>query len=352
MARSTAQKKTKIPIPVIVAIISLIGVCVTVAGGIVTGIIPNFFDSLKSEPSESLNTFRVTEINGSSISQAKVILVSGTSVFTEYTDSNGVATFTVQTDGEKRVFVETNQYEIYDQIIPEGSNSVIEIRLKPKDFNKRSVIIRVFDSNKKIPINGAEVVLIANGNVYSQIADSNGITKFYMAFQTDEIDGDISVSFNGYEIEHQRVTLQANYVQDISLDTVNGTVSIEKLSQVLPQATLASSTSTPTSSALSELSPEAFVTNYFETVNSKNYEVSYSMLSDGIHKSLSFNDYTSFWDTVEKVEILSITIESQSTSEVVVYVEAHYYYKSGAITTGHTKYRLIKDGVSWILDSY
>lgn len=350
MTHKTTQKKTKISIPVIVAIISLIGVCVTVAGGIVTGIIPIFFDSLNPEPSESLNTFRVMEINGSSISQAKVILVSGTSVFTEYTDSNGVATFTIQTDDEKRVFVETDQYEIYDQIIPKGNNSVIEIRLKPKDFNKRSVIIRVFDSNKNIPIDGAEVVLIANGNVYSQIADSNGITKFYMAFQTDEIDGDISVSFKGYEIEHQRVTLQANYVQDIRLDTINGTVSVEQMSQVLPQTTLISPT--PTNSALNEISPETFITNYFDTVNSRNYEASYSMLSDGIHGARTYNEYTSFWDTVDKVEILSITIKSQSTSEVIVYVETHYYYKNGAITTGHTTYRLIKNGASWILDSY
>ena len=352
MTHRTAQKKTKIPIPVIVAIISLIGVCVTVAGGIVTGIIPNIFDSPNHEPSESLNTFRVMEINGSSISQAKVILVSGTSVFTEYTDSNGVATFAIQTDDEKRVFVETDKYEIYDQIIPKGDNSLVEIRLKSKDFNKRSVIIRVFDTNENIPIDGAEVVLIANGNVYSQIADSNGITKFYMAFQTDEIDGDISVSFNGYEIEHQRVTLQANYVQDVSLDTTNGTVSVEKMSQVLPQNTLVSSTSTPTNFAPSELSPEAFITNYFDTVNSRNYEASYSMLSDGIHAALTYNDYTSFWDTVDKVEILSITIKSQSSSEVIVYVETHYFYKSGTITTGHTTYRLIKDGASWILDSY
>jgi hypothetical protein len=247
MTHKNAQKKTIAPIPVIVAIISLVGVCITVIGGIVTGIIPEIINSLLAQPSENAITFRVTEVSGASIPQAKVVLVSGASVLTGYTDNNGVATFAIESSSDKRVFVETSQYEIYDQVLPKGDNSLVEIRLSPKDVNRRNVIIRVFDSEQNIPIDGAEVVLIANGNVYSQPSDSNGITKFYMAFQTDEIDSDISVGFNGYKIEHQRVTLQADRVQDIRLDKTNGTISVGEIGQT-PQQTVQSSSPTPLAS--------------------------------------------------------------------------------------------------------
>jgi len=183
---------------------------------------------LPATPNMVSIAFRVTELSGASIRHAKIVFIVGTGAFTEYTDSNGMAFFSYEAnDSEKRVFVETDEYEIYDQIIFAETKSPQEIRLKQKDVNKRSVIIRVFDNERSIPVDGAEVVLIVNGAIYTQFADSHGITKFTTAFPSDEIDGDISVSFNGYKIENQRVTLQADRIQDIRLDKTAGTITVE-----------------------------------------------------------------------------------------------------------------------------
>jgi hypothetical protein len=223
----TANSKKRISVTVIVAIIGLIGICVTTLGTMIVGVFPSLLDvvGLGSVKEQSL-TFRVTETNGTSIAQAKIILLSESDVYNQYTDSNGTAVFITSSGKTLRVFVESSQYEVYDQLIPNKFTNPIEIRLSPKDVSKKSIIIRVLDSQDSTPVRGAEVVFVANGNVYSQIADSNGITKFITGFPSDEIEGDISVSFNGFTIEHQRVTLQADRVQDISLDKEAGTVNV------------------------------------------------------------------------------------------------------------------------------
>jgi hypothetical protein len=246
--KKAPRKSTKSAwlIPVIVALISLIGVCLTVIGGIVTGIIPEIFGLIRAEPGESSITFKVTDDSGTSVSQAKVVLVTDASVFTDYTDDSGVATFSIESGGGKRVFVETGRYEIYDQIIARGSQSIVEIRLRPKDVSRRSVIIRVYDSELNSPVSGAEITLISNGEVYSQASDSNGIAKFSMAFETDEIEGDVTVRYRSYNIEQQKVTLQADHVQDIRLDKADGTLAVTEIQaepQPTPEANLPVSTS-------------------------------------------------------------------------------------------------------------
>jgi formylglycine-generating enzyme required for sulfatase activity len=222
-----SRKKSGLSTQVIVAIIGLVGVCIATIGTIIVGALPEIKDwiNLGNTPTEL--TFRVTDISGASVSQAKLILlVRNVALPPQYTDSSGFAKFSVNDTKDLRVFVESSQYEIFDLIISGNISNIIEIRLKQKDVSKRSVIVRVLDSEKNEPVDGAKVVLIANGNVYSQSSDSNGITKFVIGFPTDEIDGDISVSFSGFNIEHQRVTLQADRVQDINLNKVAGNLTV------------------------------------------------------------------------------------------------------------------------------
>ncbi|MBL8089390.1 MAG: formylglycine-generating enzyme family protein [Anaerolineales bacterium] len=223
-----SQNKSKLSPQIIVALIGLIGVCITTVGIIIVGVLPELKDWFNLGRDEQKNiTFRVTDISGSSISQAKVILLAGDDVLPpQFTDSSGFARFLVTETKNLRVFVESSQYEIFDMIISGNILDTIEIRLEVKDVSRRSVIVRVLDSEKNEPINGAKVVLIANGNVYSQSSDSNGITKFVIGFPTDEIDGDISVSYSGFNIEHQRVTLQADRVQDITLNKITGELTV------------------------------------------------------------------------------------------------------------------------------
>ena len=228
MANRPSTRKSKLSPQIIVALIGLIGVCITTVGIIIVGALPEIKDWINSGGNEQKTiAFRVTDISGSSVSQAKVILLAGNDVLPpQFTDSSGFAKFSVTETKDLRVFVESSQYEIFDLIISGNISNAIEIRLEIKDVSKRSVIVRVLDSEKIEPINGAEVVLIANGNVYSQSSDSNGITKFVIGFPTDEIDGDISVSSSGFNIEHQRITLQADRVQDINLNKTTGQLTV------------------------------------------------------------------------------------------------------------------------------
>lgn len=227
MANKPAQKKKWLSRTVIIAIIGLIGVCVTTIGAVIVGVFPSLLDNFGfGGNKEQTIVFRITETNGSSLPQAKVILLSGSNVYNEYSDSNGTVSFTLLPSNDLRVFVETDKYEVYDQLLPEKIKNPVEIRLNLKDVDRKSVIIRALDNGTNAPVRGAEVVLIANGNIYSQVADSNGITKFTTDFPEDEIDGEISVTFDGFKIERQRVTLHADHVQDINLDKEAGTLSV------------------------------------------------------------------------------------------------------------------------------
>lgn len=246
MTKGPSQQKSKLSPQVVVALIGLIGICIATVGTIIVGVLPEIKDWLNSGGDEQKSiTFRVTDISGASVSQAKLILLAGNDVLPpQFTDSSGFAKFIVTETKDLRVFVESSQYEIFDLIITGNTSDTIEIRLELKDVSKRSVIVRVLDSEINEPINGAEVVLIANGNVYSQSSDSNGITKFIIDFPTDEIDGDISVSSSGFNIEHHRVTLQADRVQDINLNKTTGELTV---SFTDPQAPSVSPTPTDNS---------------------------------------------------------------------------------------------------------
>jgi formylglycine-generating enzyme required for sulfatase activity len=227
MTNKPSSKKSGLSTPVVVAIIGLVGVCIATIGTTIVGALPEIRDWFSSDNTPTEIIFRVTDISGVSVSQAKVILLTGNDVLPpEFTDSNGFAKFSVNDTSDLRAFIESNQYEIFDQIISGNISNTIEIRLEYKDVSKKSVIVRVLDSEKSEPVNNADVVLIANGDVYSQSSDSNGITKFVIGFPTDEIEGDISVSFSGFNIEHQKVTLQADRVQDINLNKSTGDLTV------------------------------------------------------------------------------------------------------------------------------
>lgn len=117
----------------------------------------------------------------------------------------------------------------------------------------------------------------------------------------------------------------------------------------MPTSTPKIATSEPVLSSQSS-SPEQFIRSYFNTLKNRNYESAWSMLSAKFQSNHTYSEYSSWWETIDKVEILSMNVKSQNDSEAYVYVEAHYYYKSGDVTTGHTTYKLIKNGSSWLFD--
>ena len=105
-------------------------------------------------------------------------------------------------------------------------------------------------------------------------------------------------------------------------------------------------------------SVEQFIRTYFQEINSRNYENTWSLLSDAFKASRNspqnggYQGYVDFWNTVDRVEILEIKILEQSSQSAEVFVVANYHYKNGVTTTGKQNFYLIYDFTrnTWLFD--
>jgi hypothetical protein len=193
------------------------------------GILPQILNSTPAELSISVH---ITDQNsGSSIQGAKVLLFLDGNPFVAHTDSNGTSTFsvTVPKNTLARLFVEMDQYEIYDANVKLSGNSNIDIPLTLRGSNDRKIVVRVVDNNTNAPIDGAKVVLIESGNTYSQSTDSNGLADFTITFANENIEADITVSTAQSTINRQRVTLRPDEVQDVRLSQATNEIIVTSL---------------------------------------------------------------------------------------------------------------------------
>ncbi len=115
----------------------------------------------------------------------------------------------------------------------------------------------------------------------------------------------------------------------------------------------------PTNTPENYIDPTAFITNYFSLINERRYEEAWSKLSTKFKENFSkrtdgggYDEYVDYWNTVAKVEIAFIEIQSQSNSNALVYAEILFNYKAGNTETGHITYKLVKDstGKAWLFD--
>ena len=105
-------------------------------------------------------------------------------------------------------------------------------------------------------------------------------------------------------------------------------------------------------------SVEQFIRTYFQEINSRNYENTWSLLSDAFKASTNspqkggYQGYVDFWNTVDRVEILEIKILEQSSQSAEVFVVANYHYKNGVTTTGEQNFYFIYDFTrnTWLFD--
>ena len=105
-------------------------------------------------------------------------------------------------------------------------------------------------------------------------------------------------------------------------------------------------------------SVEQFIRTYFQEINSRNYENTWSLLSDAFKASRNspqnggYQGYVDFWNTVDRVEILEIKILEQSSQSAEVFVVANYHYKNGVTTTGEQNFYFIYDFTrnTWLFD--
>jgi hypothetical protein len=82
--------------------------------------------------------------------------------------------------------------------------------------------------------------------------------------------------------------------------------------------------------------PEQFVTSYYESLNSRNYEETWSNLTSEFQKnccSIAGNNpflvYVNWWDSVERVEVQSAYIQDWNANPAIVHVQVNYYYRKG-----------------------
>lgn len=192
--------------------------------GIAIALIPILLP-LFNPPSPITLTMRIASNSNVPVANAKVLLFHPSGAFSTYTDSNGIASFILQSPNSTgaRLFIETDEFPIYDQEISLSGNQAVDIHLTPRDADNRSIIVRVINESGN-PEGNATVGLIASGEVLSQITDANGLTKFIIPFSSTTLDAEISVTTTTSNMQRQNVTLRPNQVQDIQLNTATGIV--------------------------------------------------------------------------------------------------------------------------------
>ena len=218
----TPKKKvgisSKIWLPIVLTIITCCGSIVAAFVGsdaiktIVTGIIPR--------PDNFTISVHVADKSGSTISGAKVLFFYPAGSLSLYTDSNGVSTFNVTNAGQGnlRVIVETDDYQIFEKQVVYPIETTIDVRLSEKQGSNKDVILRAVTDGSNTPIAGIDVVVTLDGNIYRQATDSDGFALFELPFPSEgEIDTQISINAQGYGIENQFSTLTPGKLQYILL---------------------------------------------------------------------------------------------------------------------------------------
>ena len=102
--------------------------------------------------------------------------------------------------------------------------------------------------------------------------------------------------------------------------------------------------------------PGGFIYNYFNNINAGNYSLTWSLLTDRFKTNMnhnSYDNYTTFWTGVSRVDISNVSIESQSGGNAVVSVYMVFNYNNGLVTSSTVRYYLIYDSGrgTWLFDS-
>jgi hypothetical protein len=141
-----------------------------------------------------------------------------------------------------------------------------------------------------------------------------------------------------------------------------------------PTATLATNTPVPTASpyptavvqlppavpGYSQLYPDQFIYYYFYNINQRNYEITWTLLTDSFKYANNssglggFLGYANFWDSVQRVDIFGVTVTSQSGNYAVVSVNMRYTYKNGSVISNLQTYNLVYNAgkSSWMFNSF
>ncbi len=109
----------------------------------------------------------------------------------------------------------------------------------------------------------------------------------------------------------------------------------------------------------SPLYPDQFIHYYYNLINQRNYQVTWSLLTDSFKFANNSADqggflgYANFWDTVQRVDILGVTINSQSGVNAAVTANMRYNYKNGTVVPSLQPFNLLYDATrrTWLFNS-
>lgn len=221
ISRTQRKKKglsSKIWLPIVLSMIACCGT--VVAAFISSDAIKTIVTGLVPRPDNFTISVHVADKSGNTISGAKVLFFYPAGSLSLYTDSNGVSTFNVSNAGQGnlRVIVETDNYQIFEKQVVYPIETTIDVRLSEKKGSNENVILRAVSDGSNTPIDGIDIVVTLDGNIYHQATDSDGFALFELPFPSEgEIDAQISVNTHGYGIENQFSTLTPGKLQYILL---------------------------------------------------------------------------------------------------------------------------------------
>ena len=103
--------------------------------------------------------------------------------------------------------------------------------------------------------------------------------------------------------------------------------------------------------------PQDFISQYFDGINSRNYTLTWSLLSDRFKNTLNgpsqggYQVYVDFWDSVKQVTVLDVTQTCQG-NVCAVNVTMQLDYKNGQFDTSIYPYTLTYDQArnTWLFD--
>jgi len=116
-------------------------------------------------------------------------------------------------------------------------------------------------------------------------------------------------------------------------------------------------TSPPTSTATISSDPADFIYLYFENINKRNYNLTWSFLSNQYKTKQNpggLGDYTKFWDGYNKVDVTSVDVIEHTNTSAIVRLKAVFYTRKGNKASNiNTIYYLTWDNPKgiWLFDN-
>jgi hypothetical protein len=105
-------------------------------------------------------------------------------------------------------------------------------------------------------------------------------------------------------------------------------------------------------------SPDQFIRDYYAAISARLYDQTWASLSDNFKKrrhccnpdgSYKYQEYVSWWNSIESVDVLSARVENRGDSAVVV-ATLRYHKKNGGISDSTSTFVLVADGDTWLID--